>query len=277
MYKRQTANLLALVNGNPSPGNLKNTLEDASPYLSDAVLTAYFSKPSTPNGHIKNIHDQNKPVSNAVWQVLVNRNLPNGIMNNIIQQQTETTISDRTVLESELADAKFNVELAFADKVRYHLNDTLPSSQDSALNTIKLAGFADANCQLIAAQVASSNNTLTASIIDEMHGGVQNVDGFCKFQKMIIELNQSVQKCFVMKTDAGLKTSVESIANDKTADGYWKPTPPVFMAPVEPNWSSLRTFVLDSAQQFKVLPPTILLYGHQLSSSYIVILVRLKQ
>lgn len=141
-------------------------------------------------------------------------------MNNIIQQQTETTISDRTVLESELADAKFNVELAFADKVRYHLNDTLPSSQDSALNTIKLAGFADANCQLIAAQVASSNNTLTASIIDEMHGGVQNVDGFCKFQKMIIELNQSVQKCFVMKTDAGLKTSVESIANDKTADGY---------------------------------------------------------
>jgi hypothetical protein len=38
-------------------------------------------------------------------------------------------------------------------------------------------------------------------------------------------------------------------------DGYWKPTPPAFMAPVEPHWNSLRTFYLDSAQQFKPEPP----------------------
>lgn len=37
--------------------------------------------------------------------------------------------------------------------------------------------------------------------------------------------------------------------------GYWKPTPPVFMAPIEPNWKTLRTFLIDSAQQFKVVPP----------------------
>lgn len=40
-------------------------------------------------------------------------------------------------------------------------------------------------------------------------------------------------------------------------DGYWQPTPPVFMAPVEPHWNTLRTFVLDSAQQFKPLPPAV--------------------
>ncbi len=38
-------------------------------------------------------------------------------------------------------------------------------------------------------------------------------------------------------------------------DGYWKPTQPAFMAPVEPHWNSLRTFFLDSAQQFKPAPP----------------------
>ena len=40
-----------------------------------------------------------------------------------------------------------------------------------------------------------------------------------------------------------------------TGDGYWKPTPPVFMAPVEPHWNTLRPFVLDSAGQFGVQTP----------------------
>lgn len=37
--------------------------------------------------------------------------------------------------------------------------------------------------------------------------------------------------------------------------GYWNPTAPAFMAPVEPHWNSIRTFVIDSAQQYKVQPP----------------------
>jgi len=41
----------------------------------------------------------------------------------------------------------------------------------------------------------------------------------------------------------------------KNGDGFWKPTPPVFMAPIEPHWNRVRTFVLDSAQQCKIAPP----------------------
>ena len=40
-------------------------------------------------------------------------------------------------------------------------------------------------------------------------------------------------------------------------DAYWQPTQPAFMAPVEPHWNSLKTFILDSAQQFKPLPPAV--------------------
>lgn len=36
----------------------------------------------------------------------------------------------------------------------------------------------------------------------------------------------------------------------------WKPTPPAYMDAVEPHWNKIRTFVLDSAQQFKPKPPT---------------------
>lgn len=36
----------------------------------------------------------------------------------------------------------------------------------------------------------------------------------------------------------------------------WKPTPPSYMKAVEPHWNKIRPFAIDSAQQFKPLPPT---------------------
>jgi hypothetical protein len=38
-------------------------------------------------------------------------------------------------------------------------------------------------------------------------------------------------------------------------DGYWFPTPPGFMAAVEPNFNTVRPFTLDSAAHFKPQPP----------------------
>ena len=37
--------------------------------------------------------------------------------------------------------------------------------------------------------------------------------------------------------------------------GTWQPTPPAYMEAIEPHWNKIRTFVLDSAAQFKPLPP----------------------
>ncbi|MGE0772177.1 MAG: vanadium-dependent haloperoxidase [Cyclobacteriaceae bacterium] len=36
----------------------------------------------------------------------------------------------------------------------------------------------------------------------------------------------------------------------------WKPTPPAYMDAIEPHWNKIRTFVIDSAAQFKPIPPT---------------------
>ena len=35
----------------------------------------------------------------------------------------------------------------------------------------------------------------------------------------------------------------------------WQPTPPAYMDGIEPHWNKIRPFVLDSAAQFKPLPP----------------------
>jgi hypothetical protein len=41
-----------------------------------------------------------------------------------------------------------------------------------------------------------------------------------------------------------------------TNPATWKPTPPAYMDAVEPHWNKIRTFFIDSAQQFKPIPPT---------------------
>jgi len=42
---------------------------------------------------------------------------------------------------------------------------------------------------------------------------------------------------------------------DTQDEGRWQPTPPAYMDGLEPHWNKIRTFVLDSASQFKPIPP----------------------
>ncbi|QMU63976.1 MAG: hypothetical protein GKR88_06475 [Flavobacteriaceae bacterium] len=35
----------------------------------------------------------------------------------------------------------------------------------------------------------------------------------------------------------------------------WEPTPPAYMEAIEPHWNKIRAFALDSASQFKPIPP----------------------
>lgn len=38
-------------------------------------------------------------------------------------------------------------------------------------------------------------------------------------------------------------------------EGRWQPTPPSYMAGIEPHWNKIRPYVMDSASQFKPVPP----------------------
>ena len=42
---------------------------------------------------------------------------------------------------------------------------------------------------------------------------------------------------------------------DSEDEGRWQPTPPSYMDGLEPHWNKIRSFVLDSADQFKPIPP----------------------
>lgn len=57
------------------------------------------------------------------------------------------------------------------------------------------------------------------------------------------------------RTDRYNKISNFDRYTPMTGDGYWYPTPPAYIAAVEPYFNTVRPFFLDSASQFKPSPP----------------------
>lgn len=90
--------LITIIN-TQSSGNAKNALINVSPYLSDRVLIHYINS-STPPGHIKDVTIANSPLSSEVMDVVIAKNLPNGIKNQILNAQNG--ISQRNILLSTI-------------------------------------------------------------------------------------------------------------------------------------------------------------------------------
>ncbi len=49
--------------------------------------------------------------------------------------------------------------------------------------------------------------------------------------------------------------TMPKFAVDMNNPSRWQPTPPAYMDGIEPHWNKIRPFAIDSAQQFKPIPP----------------------
>ena len=219
----QTSFLLNSINSNMSSGNLKNLLEKYSPYLSDEVLIAYFSKSSIPYGHIKDIHDKNKPVSPTVWQVIEDKNLPTGIKKNITEQQfASAKISEMNKLIGEVADLKQEKAIFVDQTISNLMSDSVNGwNKDSILEIMKFDDRYDAACRLLAAYVSLnefSKATLLANEMKQAEGGT--LEAFCKLQELLIVLKQQVKNIYDIKTDPSKQEIVEMIVADKENGAY---------------------------------------------------------
>jgi hypothetical protein len=59
----------------------------------------------------------------------------------------------------------------------------------------------------------------------------------------------------IAKADGYNKLSTFTRYSPKTKEGHWYPTPPAYMAPVEPEWRTMRTFFLKNLEDYKPKPP----------------------
>jgi hypothetical protein len=210
-------NLLNAINSQ-SPGNLKNLLASKSPYLSDEVLVAYFAKTSTPPGHVKEIHDLNKPVSQDVWQVILNRNLPNGIMNQLNSHQSVTTINQLVKVYAQIGDLKQKKGFVIDETIRQLMSDSLNGwSADSIIDLMTADNRYLANQKLLAAYIAfdklSEASTLLNTIKNDANG---NLNDFCQLQTLILNLKQQNKNIVDVKKDGAFRKSLEQMASNSS-------------------------------------------------------------
>jgi len=57
------------------------------------------------------------------------------------------------------------------------------------------------------------------------------------------------------KDNYGQTRTMQKFTVDTDDPARWQPTPPAYMDGIEPNWSKIRPFVLDSSNQFNPTPP----------------------
>lgn len=68
---------------------------------------------------------------------------------------------------------------------------------------------------------------------------------------------QAISKIILGYAKADRYTKISNLARytPLQGDAYWYPTPPAYIAAIEPYFNTVRPFMLDSAAQFKPMPP----------------------
>lgn len=88
----------------------------------------------------------------------------------------------------------------------------------------------------------------------------QNPKEFEVSKKYGLEVAERIKKWFAKDNYKQTRT-MPKYSVFTSQPGRWQPTPPAYMDGIEPHWGKIRTFVLDSASQFK--PAPALLYSTQ--------------
>lgn len=224
LSKSEIAVLIALIDGgdtqsllnaiaSQSNGQVKNTLMDASPYLSDEVLLAYLAT-NPPAGHIKQIILANSPVSLAVLDYLNGMNLSNGIRNQINTAQTGESGMD--VLRDDVSAVVWEKDMATDELLRRYLNDTINDKLDSMDIVLKANQNLESDAIRVAVKVYQGNFTDAATLINDIRLITNQYDDYLKLMESLIIIYQCQDKAYRLNWDTPLKEDVEAIANAGT-------------------------------------------------------------
>lgn len=73
-------------------------------------------------------------------------------------------------------------------------------------------------------------------------------------KKYGLEVAEHIKK-WMAKDNYSQTRTMPKFTVDTDDVARWQPTPPAYMDGIEPHWNKIRPFILDSASQFKPIPP----------------------
>lgn len=205
---------------NDSPGDTKDALLAASPYLSDRVLIAYLKQnPTPPAGHINQVLQANSPLSDTVMAIVNMLSLPNGVQNQI--NNIQEGVSERRLLEGSESVLNTNRLIAVDAIVQEYLDTNWI---DSAALFLRQEGSLEALCALVPIEVRRGDTIRAGEIIDTLRQVADEIeesepgcrvacelDEFCDFQQVVYRIALREGGYFSMTSEE--RTLLETMAD----------------------------------------------------------------
>ncbi len=158
-----------------------------------------------------------------------------------------------TIAAYEAAHFSDEKYLSFAGQL--HGLTTLPNPSKNKAYNYNLAAV---NASLLVAQsMVISEEKITAfqsAILDQFKSSGMPADVF----DSSIAFSKKIAAHIIAWAATDQYTQTRSLSKYPVGNdpASWKPTPPAYIKAIEPHWDKLRTFIIDSAQQFKPPAPT---------------------
>ncbi|MBX7093379.1 MAG: T9SS type A sorting domain-containing protein [Flavobacteriales bacterium] len=210
-----TQGLLAAINSNMAPGQLKNLLMGASPYLSDEVLLALIQKtPSLPPGILKDILLANAPFSPEVFDAIQTLTLPKGIRSQITAAQKGTSARDE--LFADISSRMFEKDMDFDELFRRYQNDTIYSNPLDSLETLLLTDpTIEHELTRVSVKIMKGDFSGATALITNIRSITTDYENYLKLLESLMTIYQCQDKAFRLNWDLTLKQQMIDIA---TAD-----------------------------------------------------------
>ena len=209
-----TANLISSISSTLSSESLKNLLMSYSPFLSDDVLIAYINRvQTTPSVDIKDVIIANSPITNNVKLAIENKNLSQTLIEQI--NASQTGLSARFELEGQIILKNFEIQSLVSEEISNYLHDTSNvNAIDSILYLIKMENRPNSSCDLVKVNIFKGDYIEADQILDTLELK-PHLSDFCAFQRMILELNDVSQKCYLLSSDSIKFSEMLNIAEDE--------------------------------------------------------------
>jgi hypothetical protein len=202
-----------IVTGNA--GQVKNTLLQYAPYLSNVVLITYVQS-TPPAGNLKEVVLANAPVADAVMETIIQQQLPKGIMNEINAMQTG--VSPRKAVDEQISYYGGQWSMAISDLALHYLNDTLQNNLDSVIMVLQMEQGPGVQKQLAAAFTENKQ-------FEEARQTIGNLDNdefeiFKQVQKLLIDFDEQQIEYTNISISSDTVQSFWIYASDTTRKGY---------------------------------------------------------
>jgi len=175
--------LLNMITTHSPVGQIRNTLLQHSPFLSDDVLGATIDPASqlTP-GVIKQILDANGPLTKHVLDTMINRipTLPSGVVNQIINLQSG--ISERAKLESNMDYYAYTINMLQADLFRAGIEEL---KLDSVINMLRTDTSKANSANLFPIYLAAGDAVKADSVFTVIKNNIADTNSYEMYMQAI--------------------------------------------------------------------------------------------